>query len=245
MGRHSYGSGDAAGGPVSQLHTESDPLLAFCAEQESPVEVVESAKDPPADDLRVRLARVEHELETLVSTVADIQKRHGRPPEKPAGVVVVPSRRAMRGRTIAAILAFVALGAVAWGIASAAAYYDTPDPPPVLESVASHIVDLPAAVAPQSPYSAVVAPAVTSAAPAASPRLINYVGTLTIDADPAGDVFVNRENMGRTPMRLEKLRAGSHLIWIQREGYRRWTRVVAVAADRVSHVSATLDPIAR
>ena len=37
---------------------------------------------------------------------------------------------------------------------------------------------------------------------------------------------------------LENLRAGSHLIWIERDGYRRWTRVVQVPADRVTRVSA-------
>jgi hypothetical protein len=46
-------------------------------------------------------------------------------------------------------------------------------------------------------------------------------------------------------MRLEDLRAGSHLIWIEREGYRRWTRVVAVAADRISRVSVSLEPLSR
>ena len=38
----------------------------------------------------------------------------------------------------------------------------------------------------------------------------------------------NRKTVGSTPLRVEKLRAGSHLIWIERDGYRRWTRVVAV-----------------
>ena len=62
---------------------------------------------------------------------------------------------------------------------------------------------------------------------------VSYVGTLSIDADPDGEVFVNRQDAGRTPIRLDKLRAGSHLIWIERDGYQRWTRVVQVQADRV------------
>jgi len=90
------------------------------------------------------------------------------------------------------------------------------------------------------------APAPAARPPArAAPRPAGYVGTLTIDATPAGDVFLNRQRVGRTPVRLEKLRAGSHLIWIEREGYRRWTRVVAVTADRISRVTADLDPISR
>jgi len=90
------------------------------------------------------------------------------------------------------------------------------------------------------------APAAPARPPArATPRPAGYVGTLTIDASPGGDVFLNRERVGPTPVRLEKLRAGSHLIWIEREGYRRWTRVVAVTADKISRVSADLDPIPR
>lgn len=72
-----------------------------------------------------------------------------------------------------------------------------------------------------------------------------YVGTLSIDAAPAGEVFINRRVAGRTPLRAENLRVGSHLIWIERDGYRRWTRVVSVAADRVTRVSANLDPLSR
>jgi hypothetical protein len=71
-----------------------------------------------------------------------------------------------------------------------------------------------------------------------------YVGTLSIDADPGGDVFIDRENAGHTPLRLTNLRAGSHLIWVERDGYRRWTRVVPVPADRITRLSAELEPIA-
>jgi hypothetical protein len=73
---------------------------------------------------------------------------------------------------------------------------------------------------------------------------IRYVGTLSIDSSPGGQVFVDRKMVGRTPMRVQSLRAGSHLIWIEREGYRRWTRVVQVPADRVSRVSVELEPMA-
>ncbi|MEP6782561.1 MAG: PEGA domain-containing protein [Acidobacteriota bacterium] len=77
----------------------------------------------------------------------------------------------------------------------------------------------------------------------ASPRT-EYVGTLSIDASPGGEVFVNREDAGATPLRLENIKAGSHLVWIERDGYRRWTKVVEVPADRVSRVFANLELIA-
>jgi len=56
-------------------------------------------------------------------------------------------------------------------------------------------------------------------------------------------VFLNRQSAGHTPLRLTNLRAGSHLIWIQREGFKRWTGVVQVPADRVSRLSAALEPL--
>jgi len=72
---------------------------------------------------------------------------------------------------------------------------------------------------------------------------VNYVGTLSIDAAPGGEVFIDREAAGQTPLRVQNLKAGSHLVWIEREGYRRFTRVVQVPADRVSRVWAELEPI--
>jgi hypothetical protein len=76
------------------------------------------------------------------------------------------------------------------------------------------------------------------------PKRVQYVGTLSIDATPWGEVFIDRKPAGRTPLRVPNLRAGSHLIWVERDGYRRWTRVVNVPADRISRVSAELEAIA-
>jgi hypothetical protein len=86
------------------------------------------------------------------------------------------------------------------------------------------------------------APIITRVAAPVGP--VHYVGTLSIDAEPGGEVFVNRESAGHTPLQLTNLRAGSHLIWVEREGYHRWTRVVQVPADRVTRLSAELEPIA-
>ena len=72
-----------------------------------------------------------------------------------------------------------------------------------------------------------------------------YRGTLTIGSDrPGAHVFVNRQPVGIAPVRVRNLRAGSHLVWVEREGYRRWTRVVTVPAERVTRVEADLEPIA-
>ena len=70
-----------------------------------------------------------------------------------------------------------------------------------------------------------------------------YVGTLSVDAVPAGgEVFINRKSVGKTPARITGLRAGSHLVWIERDGYRLFTRVVTVPADKVTRVSVALEP---
>lgn len=71
-----------------------------------------------------------------------------------------------------------------------------------------------------------------------------YKGTLSVNADrPGATVFINRENVGVAPVRIRNLRAGAHLVWIERDGYRRWTRVVTVPAERITRVSADLEPI--
>lgn len=75
-------------------------------------------------------------------------------------------------------------------------------------------------------------------------RPIIYKGTLSVNADRTGaTVFVNRQNVGQAPVRIRNLRAGAHLVWIERDGYRRWTRVITVPAERVTRVSADLEPV--
>jgi hypothetical protein len=68
-----------------------------------------------------------------------------------------------------------------------------------------------------------------------------FTGALAIDSEPVGAaVFVNQQPVGATPIHLTRLRAGSHLVWIVRDGYERWTRAVLVAADKETRVTATL-----
>jgi len=67
-----------------------------------------------------------------------------------------------------------------------------------------------------------------------------FTGALAIDSEPAAAVFVNQQPVGETPIHLTGLRAGSHLVWIVRDGYERWTRAVLVSADKETRVTATL-----
>ena len=40
------------------------------------------------------------------------------------------------------------------------------------------------------------------------------MGTLSIDAAPGGQVFIDRAAAGQTPLRVQNLKAGSHLVSI-------------------------------
>jgi hypothetical protein len=70
-----------------------------------------------------------------------------------------------------------------------------------------------------------------------------FVGALEVQSDPVGSaVFVDRRYIGETPVQLTELRAGSHIVWIQRDGYQRWTASVLVPAEKRTRVTATLQP---
>ena len=220
----------------------------------------------------IEIAALTSDLATLVTTVEDIKKGQAL---RETPVSAPPPHPNSRIPVVPAMIAAVVLAAVAasiWGLISFAAYA-APEPPAIQTQSVEPVSVLPPFVGPAEPPPfvgpsipppfvgpsvppEVKAEAVSAGAPArtaprvapptpAAPRVVSYVGTLTIDSSPAGEVFLNRSAVGRTPLRLDGLRAGSHLIWIQSEGFRRWTRVVPVAADRISRVSATLDPLDR
>jgi prefoldin subunit 5 len=71
-----------------------------------------------------------------------------------------------------------------------------------------------------------------------------YVGTLEVESEPTRSaVFVDRQQVGETPLQLTQLRAGSHVVRIERAGYDRWTTAVLVAADKRTRVSAKLQAV--
>jgi chromosome segregation ATPase len=70
---------------------------------------------------------------------------------------------------------------------------------------------------------------------------VQYVGALTVDSEPTGSVvFVDGQQIGETPVELAGLRAGSHVVRIERDGYDRWTTAVLVVTDKQTSVSAKL-----
>ena len=76
----------------------------------------------------------------------------------------------------------------------------------------------------------------------AGERHPTYIGTLAVLSEPAGAaVFVNREYVGATPLNIPRVRAGSHVVWVEGDGYRRWTDSVLVPADKVTRVNVNLE----
>ena len=69
-----------------------------------------------------------------------------------------------------------------------------------------------------------------------------YRGHLSIDSVPRGaTVFINQRQVGVTPLDLPRQPTGSYAVWVQREGYRRWTAGVLVPSNRITRVTAKLE----
>ena len=79
---------------------------------------------------------------------------------------------------------------------------------------------------------------------AAKNRADAFVGVLAVESVPAGAaVFIDQQYVGDTPLDLTRIRAGSHAIRMEREGYTRWTASVVVASGKRTRLSTTLQPV--
>lgn len=229
--------------PVSQPPPPGELLL-------SRVERLERA----LDDSQRQVSDLTSQVTTLVRAAGDIRKQAS--PRPVASAPPVRPRASRSASAIAGLLIGVSAAMLGWMYVSSdrdvtIAAPVTSAAPEALEAATrlDAVKPLEAAKAVAAPplevRTAPQAPKAPQARQAPQAREASrYVGTLPVDAAPGGEVFVNRQSAGQTPLRLANLRAGSHLIWIERDGYRRWTRVVQVNADRVSRVSAELEPLA-
>jgi hypothetical protein len=69
-----------------------------------------------------------------------------------------------------------------------------------------------------------------------------FVGDLAIESQPAGaTVLLNQRPVGKTPVLLTSVRTGSYVLWIEREGYNRWTAAVLVSAVNQTRINAKLE----
>jgi hypothetical protein len=236
---------------------EDDLLLAFSTEPGGkPPESTESLAarveflERELHRSTTEIESLRSELATLVGTVDDISKNARRPVTwAPKPVSTARTRFATAAAGIVLGLAVGVLGWMLWSRDSIVTI-DTIDTPVAAsdtaaaqlppESAATPQPVAPPAAAPPDPEPA-PEPAISRARPVQA--RVAYVGTLSIDAAPGGEVFIDRKAAGQTPLRIQNLKAGSHLVWIEREGYRRFTRVVQVPANRVSRVWADLEPI--
>ena len=90
------------------------------------------------------------------------------------------------------------------------------------------------------------APALSTNRGNATSGATSYRGSLAFESAPQGArVFVNGAFVGSTPFVLENLPVGSRAIRIEAEGYRRWSGLTQVVANRQTRVSATLDRAVR
>ena len=186
--------------------------------------------DPEVEYLNSQISSLKLELATLISAVQEMQgqKAGVRLPMR-AAQLATPRPSAIPAGLVVLIFA----GLLSWQVVT-----NPRNAGPEVGSVAVALAPV-ASVTPAAP----VTPEAPNAPEAPeAPKL--YRGTLSVAADqPAAEVFVNRKPVGAAPVRLSNLRAGSHLVWVESEGHRRWTRVVTVPAEKVTRVAADLEPI--
>jgi hypothetical protein len=192
--------------------------------------------DESVERLTSEVASLKLELATISSALRELRaEQSGRqvPPVETPISIEPPSKPSLAP---AAVVVLAATGLLTWQLIATPGPVRTVVPPVTTfasQSLPSTLPDQP------SPFPPSTEPPIT---PLVTPTI--YKGTLTVNADrPGATVFVNRQNMGQAPVRIRNLRAGAHLVWIERDGYRRWTRVITVPAERVTRVSADLEPV--
>jgi hypothetical protein len=69
----------------------------------------------------------------------------------------------------------------------------------------------------------------------------SFVGALRVTSQPAGaEVSINGVPQGRTPLTINRVRAGSRVVSLSLPGYERWSWSVAVVADRQTPLAVKL-----
>ena len=70
-----------------------------------------------------------------------------------------------------------------------------------------------------------------------------FVGALQIDSTPRGArVFIDREEVGVTPLVLTGLVVGSHVVRLEADGHAPWSSAIRVIADRQTDIRTKLAP---
>jgi hypothetical protein len=96
-----------------------------------------------------------------------------------------------------------------------------------------------------SPATSTASPSVARSAetPAIARRSPGFRGTLMVNSQPRGaSIFLNDRLVGRTPLRIGALPAGSRAVRLRLDGYQPWSRGVNIVANQSTTVSARLTP---
>lgn len=250
----------------SSKQSDQDPLLEFAIEHLKQEAAAVEAVAPPPEIKEVEPDRIEALIKRIerLEHSTDRMSRQIRLLTSDAATLVAARRnntapanrsRVQRTPLTAAVATLAGAAAAVWFWfypmnltpvtappieTPVAASSDTAAPPPAPPPVEPALTKVAAQVVETAPVRRL--PARDTPSREGPPR-VDYIGTLSIDASPDAEVFINRRPAGHTPVRLTNLKAGSHLVWIQRDGFKRFTRVVQVPADRVTRLSATLDPL--
>jgi len=79
-------------------------------------------------------------------------------------------------------------------------------------------------------------------APAGAKSESVFTGTLSVDSRPRGArVLLNGRFIGTTPLVLSGVRAGSHTVRLERDGFTRWASTVRVVSGQRARVAASLE----
>ena len=71
-----------------------------------------------------------------------------------------------------------------------------------------------------------------------------FHGMLAVSSQPNGaEVLLNGTPVGRTPMVLNRVPAGSHAVFVRQDGYAPWSSSVRVVADQRTQVRPNLTPL--
>jgi PEGA domain len=188
--------------------------------------------------LSTEVASLKLELATLVSALREHQSPTPRPPAAPRAFRK-PEPPSRPSPAPAAIVVLLATSLLSWQLITGPRADGTTDARPAMAETARG-VGQPRNAAPRPVIES--APTEPPLTPLVKPTV--YKGTLSVSADrPGARVYVNRREVGVAPVRVPNLKAGAHLVWIEHEGFRRWTRVITVPAERVTRVSADLEPV--
>lgn len=82
----------------------------------------------------------------------------------------------------------------------------------------------------------------SAASPARGSGEEGFFGTMVVETRPTGArVFLDERAVGTTPLDLPKVSAGSHVVRLELDGFKRWTASVQVVAGERNRVAASLE----